>query len=100
MNLIARKLVCDNLTTSRPPATISPEQFTGGSEWTDAVVQPNDAVLTYEDIHDLEQENIERALAQSVWKIAGPGGTAERLGVKPTTLNSKLKAFGIRRRPR
>ena len=69
-------------------------------EWTDAVVQPDDAVLTYEDLRDVEEKNIKQALAQSEWKIAGPGGAAERLGVKPTTLNSKLKTFGIHRGPR
>jgi len=59
-----------------------------------------DAVLTYDDLGDIERANIERALSQVDWKIAGPGGAAELLGVKPTTLNSKLRAFGIRRRPR
>ena len=68
-----------------------------GSEWSEPVVQPNDSVLTYDALRDLEQQNLERALARAAGKIAGPGGAAELLGVKPTTLNSKLKAFGIRR---
>ena len=51
-------------------------------------------------LHIPENALDERALAQAEWKIAGLGGAAELLGVKPTTLNSKLKAFGIRRRPR
>ena len=29
--------------------------------------------------------------------ISGPGGAAERLGLKRTTLNSKLKKLGIKR---
>jgi transcriptional regulator with GAF, ATPase, and Fis domain len=57
-------------------------------------------VLTYEALDGLEKKNIERALAQTEGKIAGPGGAAQLLGVKPSTLNSKLKAFGIRRAPR
>ncbi len=62
--------------------------------------ESDDAVLTYDDLGGIERENIVRALAQAEWKIAGPGGAAELLGVKSTTLNSKLKAFGISRRPR
>jgi transcriptional regulator with GAF, ATPase, and Fis domain len=29
--------------------------------------------------------------------ISGPGGAAKRLGLKRTTLNSKLKKLGIKR---
>ena len=70
------------------------------SQWTEEYAPSGETVLTYDDLGSFEQENIERALAQAEWKIAGPGGAAELLGVKPTTLNSKLKSFGIRRRPR
>jgi len=37
-------------------------------------------------------------LEQAGWKVSGPGGAAEILGVKPTTLASRLKRFGIERR--
>ena len=37
------------------------------------------------------------ALHESEGRIYGPGGAAERLGVKPTTLASRLKALGLRR---
>jgi len=44
-----------------------------------------------------EHANLLAALEASEWKISGPRGTAELLGVKPTTLRSKLKALGIER---
>ncbi len=56
-------------------------------------------ILTYEDLRKLEKENILNALHQTNWKVSGPGGAAELLGVKPTTLASQIKAFGIRKRP-
>jgi transcriptional regulator with GAF, ATPase, and Fis domain len=37
------------------------------------------------------------ALTRTDWKIHGPGGTAELLGVKPTTLISRIKKLGLKR---
>ncbi len=98
-NVIERAVITSRDGTLRFE-TLEGSEESHRSEWTDPVMQPDDAVLTYEDLGALEQKNVERALARSEWKIAGPGGAAELLGVKPTTLNSKLKSFGIRRRPR
>ena len=36
------------------------------------------------------------SLARSGGKVSGPGGAAELLGIKTTTLASKIKAMGIR----
>jgi len=44
-----------------------------------------------------EREHILRVLREAKGKIAGPQGAAARLGLKRTTLNSKLKKFGIER---
>lgn len=38
---------------------------------------------------------IEEALRQSGGKVFGPGGAAEALGLKPTTLASRIKRWGI-----
>jgi transcriptional regulator with GAF, ATPase, and Fis domain len=42
-----------------------------------------------------ERANILAALRQAGGRIRGPGGAAERLGLKPTTLASRIKALGI-----
>jgi len=42
-----------------------------------------------------ERENIRAALHQAGWKISGPGGAAELLGMKPTTLASRIKRLGL-----
>jgi transcriptional regulator with GAF, ATPase, and Fis domain len=44
-----------------------------------------------------EKSNLENALSQCKGKIYGDDGAAELLGLKPTTLASKLKKFGINR---
>jgi formate hydrogenlyase transcriptional activator len=36
-------------------------------------------------------------LKRTKWKISGKGGTAELLGIKPTTLASRMKKMGIAR---
>ena len=56
-------------------------------------------VLTERQMHDLERENLAAALRQSGGKIYGAGGAAGLLGIKPTTLCSRLKKMGIKRLP-
>jgi transcriptional regulator of acetoin/glycerol metabolism len=44
-----------------------------------------------------DQENILLALNQCNWKITGSDGAAEQLGIKPTTLHSKIKKMGLKK---
>jgi len=44
-----------------------------------------------------ERENVLAARDQARWKVYGPGGAAELLEIKPTTLASRIRALGIRR---
>jgi PAS domain S-box-containing protein len=45
-----------------------------------------------------EREHILRVLRECQGMIGGTGGAAERLGIKRTTLNSKIRKLGINRR--
>jgi transcriptional regulator with GAF, ATPase, and Fis domain len=54
-------------------------------------------VLLDADVRRLERENILEALRQSGGRIRGPGGAAELLGLKPTTLASRIKNLKIRK---
>jgi transcriptional regulator with GAF, ATPase, and Fis domain len=58
------------------------------------------AVKTREQLRNEERINLESALAQCGGKVFGPGGAAQLLGMKPTTLASRLRALGIRRERR
>jgi transcriptional regulator with GAF, ATPase, and Fis domain len=53
-------------------------------------------VLTEQEMRHLERQNLTAALEQCAGKIHGPGGAAALLGLKPTTLISRLKKQGIK----
>ncbi len=48
-------------------------------------------------LQDADREHIVQALRETKWVIGGPRGAAARLGVKRTTLQSKMKKLGITR---
>jgi len=48
-------------------------------------------------LEDLERAHILSVLEKAGWRITGSGGAAEVLGLKRTTLQSKMKKLGIRR---
>jgi len=48
-------------------------------------------------LHAAERDHILRALREARGMIGGPAGAASRLGLKRTTLNSKMKKLGIER---
>jgi transcriptional regulator with GAF, ATPase, and Fis domain len=60
---------------------------------------PSPKILTYAELKDLERDNLIAALRATGYRIYGAGGAAELLGVKPTTLASRLKALQIPLRP-
>ncbi len=47
-------------------------------------------------LDDAERQQILTALEQSSWTVAGPNGAAARLGVKRSTLQSRMQKLGIR----
>jgi len=48
-------------------------------------------------LEDAEREHILRVLKETKGMLSGPQGAAARLGLKRTTLNSRLKKLGIKR---
>jgi transcriptional regulator with GAF, ATPase, and Fis domain len=54
-------------------------------------------ILTREALRNQERANIETALRASGGRVFGPRGAAQLLGMKPTTLASRIQALGIRR---
>jgi transcriptional regulator with GAF, ATPase, and Fis domain len=54
-------------------------------------------ILTETELRDLERDNILRALQAAGGKISGHHGAAERLGLPPNTLASRMKALRIDR---
>jgi len=58
--------------------------------------RPGLRILTQSEQRDLERDNLIAALQACQGKIAGVGGAAELLNLRPTTLRSRLDAFGLR----
>ena len=48
-------------------------------------------------LRDVEKEHIRAVLEATRWRIRGAGGAAERLGLKPTTLETRMAKLGLKR---
>ncbi|HEY1793364.1 MAG TPA: sigma 54-interacting transcriptional regulator [Opitutaceae bacterium] len=53
--------------------------------------------LTESEMLRRERDNLLAVLEKSAWKIKGENGAAELLGIKPTTLISRIKKLGLKR---
>jgi GAF domain-containing protein len=78
--------------TSRAAPSRGPEEDEGHEEHRRA-----GAILTRAEMRRLERANIVAALARSHGKVFGADGAAALLGMKPTTLASKMTVLGLRR---
>jgi PAS domain S-box-containing protein len=54
-------------------------------------------ILTEVEMRRLERDNLCAALEACAWRVSGDNGAAARLGLKPSTLASRMKALGIRK---
>jgi transcriptional regulator with GAF, ATPase, and Fis domain len=63
--------------------------------------QPGDTTqpefLTEAELQRRERDNLVRILNKANWKIKGPDGAAELLGVKPTTLVARMSKWGLKK---
>jgi formate hydrogenlyase transcriptional activator len=57
----------------------------------------SDTAAMLSTLEQAEREHILRALAETNWIIGGPAGAALKLGMKRTTLQSKMRKLGITR---
>ena len=61
---------------------------------------PRDTVAARSDritLFDVEADHIREVMKNVGWRVRGPGGAAELLGMKPTTLDSRMAKLGVRR---
>ena len=54
-------------------------------------------ILPTATLEEAERDHIRRALEQANWLVGGPSGAAARLGMKRTTLQSRMAKLGIKR---
>jgi len=55
------------------------------------------SVQMFQTIEEREREQILEALERTHWKVSGTNGAADLLGLKPTTLEARMKKLGISR---
>jgi PAS domain S-box-containing protein len=96
-NIIERAVITSrdgrlNLDRALPESVNAVAAAIGG----DGSIAPR--VRTAKELEELERQNIVAALESSEWKVAGDNGAAQLLGIKPTTLSSRMKALGIDRK--
>jgi PAS domain S-box-containing protein len=60
-------------------------------------VQRITGILTEKEMREYQKQNVIAALQETNWRVSGPDGAAELLGVKPTTLADRVRAYGIKR---
>jgi transcriptional regulator with GAF, ATPase, and Fis domain len=52
---------------------------------------------TEQTLEDVERAHIRETLERTAWRVSGPHGAAKLLGLKPTTLEARMKKLGIAR---
>jgi PAS domain S-box-containing protein len=62
-----------------------------------ATEEASDSIRTVAEMEALERMNIVRALEATNGRVAGDNGAARLLGMKPSTLSSRMKALGIKK---
>ncbi|MBA5870167.1 MAG: Fis family transcriptional regulator, partial [Nitrospira sp. CR2.1] len=70
------------------------ELFVPAAELKRPALPPNGSATTLE---EAERDHILKALRETNWVIGGSSGAAARLGMKRTTLQSKMQKLGISR---
>jgi transcriptional regulator with GAF, ATPase, and Fis domain len=91
-NAIERAMILSRGGPLRFADTLSPGAAPGPPP---AAAAPD--VVSEAAMRDLARRNLEAALNECSGRIYGPDGAAALLGVKPTTLASRLRVLGIRR---
>ena len=61
-----------------------------------SAVDPQYGAVFYT-LEQVEKEHIQKSLEKTNWRISGNKGAAKILGLKPTTLEVKMKKLGIRK---
>lgn len=95
LNVIERAVITSRASTLR--IDLPQTTPTKGRKVAPTTSSAHSFVVTDDEMKRRERENILIALNQTNWQVHGPGGAAELLGVRPTTLASRIKRMGLTR---
>ncbi|MEP7341621.1 MAG: sigma 54-interacting transcriptional regulator [Acidobacteriota bacterium] len=98
-NVIERAMILSSCGTQQLNLNLilSDENSTLSAQSTSSFQISTSSFVTQAEWDKRERENLMAALESANWKIYGAGGAAELLGVKATTLASRLQAMGIKK---
>ncbi|MDH3416946.1 MAG: sigma 54-interacting transcriptional regulator, partial [Gammaproteobacteria bacterium] len=54
-------------------------------------------IMTEKEMRAFQKQNTAAALKQTGWRVSGPEGAAELLGVRPTTLADRIRTYGLQK---
>lgn len=83
------RLRLDLALPGQPPGT--------GSVVSSATESSNDDFMSDAEFREIEIANLIAALNHADWRVAGSGGAAELLGIKPSTLTYRMKSLNVQR---
>ncbi len=90
---------CLTVEVTEPVPSRASESDAASSQSTALALQTAEIPSVVPTLEDSQREHIRRALQQTGGVVDGPGGAAAMLGLKPSTLRSRMKRLGIHRRP-
>ena len=97
LNVLERAVITSRTGTMRfdlPRPSSGPDHKINATPTTSSATVVSDAEMKQRD-----RENILAALDHTNWRVHGPGGAAELLSIRPTTLASRIKRMGLERPP-
>ena len=92
-NVIERAVILSPGNVLRLEASLPESALAGSPQATQSPQAPT--FLTEKELREFHKNNVVAALKQADWRVSGPGGAAELLGVKPTTLADRIRTYGI-----
>jgi formate hydrogenlyase transcriptional activator len=101
-NVVERSVIVSRGTTLElgdwiaPPPVGTPRSAPAGTA-ARAAAAPAAAAGNGQTLEERERAHILEALERTKWRVSGPKGAALLLGLKPTTLESRMKKLGILR---
>ncbi len=90
---------CLTVEATEPAPSRASESVVASAQGTAPALQSVDLPSSVSTLEDAQREHIRRALQQTGGVVDGLSGAAVLLGLKPSTLRSRMKRLGINRRP-
>jgi transcriptional regulator with GAF, ATPase, and Fis domain len=92
-NVIERAVISS--TGDRLRLDLAVPEVSNGKQLPTVPTQEPSEFVTAAEFRELEKANMIAALRHANWKVWGPDGAAELLGIKPSTLAYQMNIFGI-----